>query len=370
MCTPLLLQFRMNRLENINCTLGQGSESELTNVGIAQPGSIWAADSPKAEAWRRRRGHVFMAKIAAEAQRYDDMVEEMKTVLGYTFAGELDREERKLVMDAYIGATRPRKMALRVLSSVTEKNVPMAKWGEDDHIDLIQEFRLKVEYEICSLCRSMMNLLDCHWTATDGGRELQAFYWRVKRDHDDLVTVYPDPRPVQVAAAKTSYSIPEQSEPSDPTALLELATEFPGLSLKDLGFLDKTSESENHKVEFEWGVETTSRRRSRFLPESSPRINLQYYPSDGTSDHDSVTYDIVTNEDHEYDDVYVKDEPLILLETPISISDVDFESSNTGENSNSNSKGGMTENLEDESFLFVHREPWLHWNLCRKGSIE
>ena len=66
-----------------------------------------------------REDRVFMAKLAEQAERYDEMLESMKSVAAYDT--ELTVEERNLLSVAYKNVIGARRASWRIISSIEAK---------------------------------------------------------------------------------------------------------------------------------------------------------------------------------------------------------------------------------------------------------
>lgn len=89
------------------------------------------------------------AKLAEQAERYDDMAACMKSV---TEAGtELSNEERNLLSVAYKNVVGARRSAWRVISSIEQKTE-----GNDKKLQMVKEYREKVECELRDICNDVL----------------------------------------------------------------------------------------------------------------------------------------------------------------------------------------------------------------------
>jgi len=92
------------------------------------------------------------AKLAEQAERYDDMAASMKDV---TESGiELSNEERNLLSVAYKNVVGARRSSWRVISSIEQKTE-----GSEKKQQLAKEYREKVEKELRDICNDVLNLL-------------------------------------------------------------------------------------------------------------------------------------------------------------------------------------------------------------------
>lgn len=83
-----------------------------------------------------REDRVFMAKLAEQAERYDEMLDSMKIVA--TYDTELTVEERNLLSVAYKNVIGVRRASWRIVSSIEQKE-------DDIKESLIRNYRLQVE---------------------------------------------------------------------------------------------------------------------------------------------------------------------------------------------------------------------------------
>lgn len=96
-----------------------------------------------------RADYVHKAKLAEQAERYNDMVACMKEV---TKAGnELSNEERNLLSVAYKNVVGTRRLAWRVISNI-ESNPEES----DKKSEVVKEYREKVEHELRDICNDVL----------------------------------------------------------------------------------------------------------------------------------------------------------------------------------------------------------------------
>lgn len=98
---------------------------------------------------------VSTAKLAEQAERYDDMANAMKTVT--EMGGALQQEERNLLSVAYKNVVGARRSSWRVISSIEAKT---KESGNERKLTLAQEYREKVEVELKKVCNDVLNLLN------------------------------------------------------------------------------------------------------------------------------------------------------------------------------------------------------------------
>jgi len=121
---------------------------------------------------------VFMAKLAEEAQRYDDMVQYMRRVA--LLDVETTAEERNLLSVAYKNTVGPRRASWRIVTSLKEKQESS---GELLKVQITKKFLSKIEQELTSFCNEILTLADQHLIPTTNSGESKVFYHRMKGDY-------------------------------------------------------------------------------------------------------------------------------------------------------------------------------------------
>ena len=89
------------------------------------------------------------AKLAEQAERYEDMAVDMKKVTEYGV--ELSVEERNLLSVAYKNVVGAKRSSWRVISSIEQRTDP-----NDRKMVLVKEFKDKVEKELKAVCQEVL----------------------------------------------------------------------------------------------------------------------------------------------------------------------------------------------------------------------
>lgn len=89
------------------------------------------------------------AKLAEQAERYDDMAAAMKAVTKDN--NELSNEERNLLSVAYKNVVGARRSAWRVVSSIEQKAE-----GSEKKQTMAKEYREKIENELEKICEEVL----------------------------------------------------------------------------------------------------------------------------------------------------------------------------------------------------------------------
>jgi len=130
------------------------------------------SEAPKME----KEELVQRAKLAEQAERYDDMAGAMKQV---TETGvELSNEERNLLSVAYKNVVGARRSSWRVISSIEQKTESSEKKQA-----MAKEYREKVEKELRDICYDVLGLLDKYLIFKASNAESKVFYLKMKGDY-------------------------------------------------------------------------------------------------------------------------------------------------------------------------------------------
>jgi len=132
------------------------------------------------------------AKLAEQAERYDDMAAVMKEVTKIQAAepkkaksedGEespLTNEERNLLSVAYKNVVGARRSSWRVISSIEHKTQEVSEQKQK----MAREYRLKVEKELKGICNEVLDLLDNQLIPNAKDHpESKVFYLKMKGDY-------------------------------------------------------------------------------------------------------------------------------------------------------------------------------------------
>jgi len=125
-----------------------------------------------------REDNVYSAKLAEQAERYDEMVASMKKVAELNV--ELTVEERNLLSVAYKNVIGARRAAWRIISSIEQKE---RSKDNTKSVELIQNYAKKIETEFTEICNDVMNVLDKHLIPHATTDESNVFYYKMKGDY-------------------------------------------------------------------------------------------------------------------------------------------------------------------------------------------
>uniref|UniRef100_A0A7N0VFF8 14-3-3 domain-containing protein n=1 Tax=Kalanchoe fedtschenkoi TaxID=63787 RepID=A0A7N0VFF8_KALFE len=121
---------------------------------------------------------VYVADLALQAERYDDMAEAMTKVAELDV--ELTVKERNLLSLA-------RRAAWRILSSIKQKEKSK---GNKVDAKRIKDYRTKVENELTEICAGIILVMDEHLIPSCSPAESTVFYYQLKGDYCRYLTEF------------------------------------------------------------------------------------------------------------------------------------------------------------------------------------
>eukprot|EP01059_Diplonema_ambulator_P037194 TRINITY_DN96_c0_g2_i6.p1 TRINITY_DN96_c0_g2~~TRINITY_DN96_c0_g2_i6.p1 ORF type:complete len:278 (+),score=111.59 TRINITY_DN96_c0_g2_i6:70-834(+) len=151
------------------------------------------ATSPKFRLPKNRDDLIFAAKLADEAERYDEMVLCMKEVV--KDSPKLTLEERNLLSVAYKNSVGIRRASWRILSSIEQRE----EQKSTGNAAKVKEYREMVEQELSEICEDIIQLLE-NDVLVHGGSDDRVFYKKMQGDyHRYHVEATMDPKHKQAA---------------------------------------------------------------------------------------------------------------------------------------------------------------------------
>jgi len=141
---------------------------------------------------------VYMAKLAEQAERYEEMKEHMKKVV--ELKKKLDTEQRNLLSVAYKNVVGARRASWRVLSSIATKD------HAKDLKELVLAYKKTVEDELTSICKDVLKVLTTILLKNDTiVPEERVFYCKMKGDYHRYMSEYLPDSNETINDAKDSY---------------------------------------------------------------------------------------------------------------------------------------------------------------------
>ncbi|KAE9609050.1 putative 14-3-3 protein [Lupinus albus] len=176
-----------------------------------------------------REEYVYMAKLAEQAERYEEMVEFMEKVSAAADKEELTVEERNLLSVAYKNVIGARRASWRIISSIEQKEESR---GNEDHVSTIRDYRSKIESELSNICDGILKLLDSRLIPSASSGDSKVFYLKMKGDYHRYLAEFKtgaerkDAAESTLAAYKSAQDIANTELPPTHPIRLGLALNF------------------------------------------------------------------------------------------------------------------------------------------------
>mmetsp|Transcript_18091 Transcript_18091/g.22495 ORF Transcript_18091/g.22495 Transcript_18091/m.22495 type:complete len:248 (-) Transcript_18091:246-989(-) len=135
---------------------------------------------------------VYKAKLAEQAERFDEMVTDMKEVAKQP--QELTVEERNLLSVAYKNVIGSRRASWRVVTSIEQR-------GEPERMSIIKDYKAKIEQELVDICNDILGIIEESLIPNSTSEEAKVFYYKMKGDYHRYLSEFQ-----QGAARKDSAS--------------------------------------------------------------------------------------------------------------------------------------------------------------------
>jgi len=126
-----------------------------------------------------REDLVYAAKLAEQAERYDDMVKNMSQVACKD--ADLSVEERNLLSVAYKNVIGARRASWRVLTSILNKEE--TKNAENPKVAHVRDYRTKVEGELDDTCDEILECIKKKLVPKAENTEAKVFYHKMSGDY-------------------------------------------------------------------------------------------------------------------------------------------------------------------------------------------
>ncbi|KAK6150357.1 hypothetical protein DH2020_015289 [Rehmannia glutinosa] len=174
-----------------------------------------------------REQYLYMAKLAEQAERYEEMVQFMDSLVVGSAGAELSVEERNLLSVAYKNVIGSLRAAWRIVSSIEQKEEGRKN---DDHVVLVKDYRSKVETELSQVCAGILKLLADYLIPSAATSESKVFYLKMKGDYHRYMAEFKSGNERKEAAEDTMVAYKAAQD----IALADLAPTHPirlGLAL-------------------------------------------------------------------------------------------------------------------------------------------
>jgi len=231
---------------------------------------------------------VYMAKLAEQAERYEEMVEAMKEV-AKSKESDLSLEERNLLSVAYKNVVGARRASLRIITSIQQREEQKGS----ETIPQIVAYRSKVEEELHAICTDILSLLEHHLIKPELESEPNVFYKKMEADYYRYLAEFASSQEKDGHAKSAEKSYAEAMQVAEdnlaPTHPIRL-----GLALNYSVFLYEVNQEQNNacrlaKVAFDQAIAELDKLDEESYKDSTLimqllRDNLTLWTSDESTD--------------------------------------------------------------------------------------
>ena len=121
---------------------------------------------------------VFMARVAEQAERYDDMVEYLGQMMEIK-KGDLTNDDRNLLSVGFKNLISASRAALRQITAIAENQ--NAKYASFEPV--LQEYKKQVEDDLFKKCSTIIGIVKEHGVDSAADAKSQAFYSKMIADY-------------------------------------------------------------------------------------------------------------------------------------------------------------------------------------------
>ena len=120
--------------------------------------------------------HIFMARVAEQAERFDDMVEYLRKVV-QSKNEDFTTEERNLLSVGFKNQIGSKRTAIRTISAI-EQNPKYQKFN-----DALGSYKTKIEGELASQCKAIIAICKDECLKVAATDETKAFFQKMIGDY-------------------------------------------------------------------------------------------------------------------------------------------------------------------------------------------
>ena len=119
---------------------------------------------------------IFLARVAEQAERFEDMVDFLQQVLEIK-GGEVNPDERNLLSVAFKNLISSKRAACRTISAI-EQNPKYAKFN-----DALTKYKTTIEVQLHNDCQKIIDMINSKVLSKDCADEAKAFFVKMVGDY-------------------------------------------------------------------------------------------------------------------------------------------------------------------------------------------
>ena len=119
---------------------------------------------------------IFLARVAEQAERFDDMVDFLEAVLGEK-GGSVNPDERNLLSVAFKNLISSKRAACRTISAI-EQNPKYSKFNA-----ALLTYKGQIEEQLMADCQKVIDMINVKVLQSECGDEAKAFFIKMVGDY-------------------------------------------------------------------------------------------------------------------------------------------------------------------------------------------
>merc|ERR1719464_627762 len=120
--------------------------------------------------------NIFLARVAEQAERFEDMVEYLGAVLDNK-GGDVTADERNLISVAFKNLISSKRAACRTIAAI-EQNPKYSKFG-----DALTAYKTKIESQLTTDCEKVIEIINTKVLTKECADEAKAFFVKMVGDY-------------------------------------------------------------------------------------------------------------------------------------------------------------------------------------------
>lgn len=148
---------------------------------------------------------IYLAKICEQTERYNEMLEFIRTYLNHAQTDTLSVEDRNLLSVAYKNCVGNKRTSWRILETLEKKEESKNTTAETQkHLTIIRNLKKQIEKELNDICQEIIKVLDTRLIPKAAEFSEKVFYHKMKGDYLRYIAEY-CPQDEKEAVAKNAF---------------------------------------------------------------------------------------------------------------------------------------------------------------------
>jgi len=126
-----------------------------------------------------RLDSLFIARVADQAERYQDVITQLKGIIMFVDA-QLTVEERNLLSIAYKNITASHRASWRMIDNLQKKEARHASWQQ---LLLMRKEKERIEHDLVETCKEVVEILERFLIPSANPGEEKVFYCKMRGDY-------------------------------------------------------------------------------------------------------------------------------------------------------------------------------------------